>query len=69
MDGSSDDDNFSINHNKLSGTDTHGIVLIMAVVLLSVGALMISRSKRRVQQANEAANEHLAMNVQYNSIN
>jgi hypothetical protein len=39
------------------------------VVLLSVGALMISRSKRRVQQANEAANEHLAMNVQYNSIN
>ena len=68
-DDSSDDDSFSINHSSLSGINSNGIVLLMAVVLLSVGALMVSRNKQRAQQANEAASEEVIMNVQYKSIN
>lgn len=69
MDDSSDDDSFSINHSSLSGINSNGIVLLMAVVLLSVGALMVSRNKQRAQRANEAASEEVIMNVQYKSIN
>jgi hypothetical protein len=70
LDDLSDDDGFSIHHERLSGYSTDDVVLVMAVVLLSIGALMISRNKQRMHQANEAAVLGTeVMNVQYQSIN
>lgn len=68
---SPDDDNFSIAHSGISGNGVEGFALVVAVLLLSVSALLIQRSRRRIhaQRVSNEETEAVSINVNYQSIN
>jgi uncharacterized protein YjaG (DUF416 family) len=69
---SADDDIFTIAHSRVAGNGMEGIVLLAAVVLSSVSALLIARSRQRMR-AERASKEDTevmtSLTVQYQSIN
>lgn len=69
IDQTSDDDSFSINHTRFSGNNLEGVALVATAVLLNVAALLIARSRWRMQHSYEGSTEAAAMNVQCQPIN